>query len=331
MFKYLIAAVPAFFLSFVDVEARTSNFKIDAVSDARNATIHIPDDIFEAGVSAPVVFAFHGPGSSETAFERRSQIIEEADRRGYIAVIPNGSKRKGYKGSFWNVAPFLEPNDEYSLETDEEFVRLLIEFLDKDGFVDHSRIFATGFSMGGMMAYKLGCTMPETFSAIAVVAGALTTTDCNPSDPVSLFHLHGMSDERIPYYGGATGLGDSAWPEAMTAIRAWEARTQCGPAETVPVSTEGMCRRSTCQDGNIVEHCVSYDLGHAWAGRKLSKAELVAYGEQKETAFKATEMIFDFFDDVPGRYIPEEDVVEEDGAATPAADEIEVQALDTAD
>lgn len=305
MFKYIAAALPAFFLSFSDVEARTSNFKIDAVSASRNATIHIPDEIYDAGVAAPVVFAFHGPGSSLINFKRKSHIIEEADRRGYIVVIPNGFTRPDYKGGFWDVAPFLQENKDYALETDEDFVSMLLDFLDQDGFVDHGRVFATGFSMGGMMAYKLGCTMPEIFSAVAVVAAAQTTEDCNPSVPVSVFHLHGMADERVPYFGGAVE-GGITWPDTMSTIRKWEAQNQCGRAETVPMADEGMCRRSSCVDGNVVQHCVSYELGHAWAGRKRSKSELVAYGEEKPTVFKATEMIFDFLDTVPGREVEEE-------------------------
>lgn len=303
MFKSLGAALPVVFLSFFanSAEALTSTYKLDALSQKRSATIHIPDSVIDAGATAPVVFAFHGPGSSAITMEWQTKILDEADAKGFIVVMPNGTQRENFTGLYWNVAPFLAPDEDYALMSDEDFVMHLLDYLDEREVADRSRVYAAGFSMGGMMAYKLGCTMPEVFSAVAVVSGAMTTEDCAPGLPVSLFHLHGMQDNRIPYAGGEAFAGSGrSWPSVMEEIRTWKARQSCGPDRSFPIEDEGICFVSSCGDGQEVQHCISYEGGHEWAGKTQSVTAVREYGETP-SLLKATPMVFDFLEGVPGR------------------------------
>jgi len=315
MSKLIMAAVSALVLaSATAVGAATSNYTVDNVAESRTATLHIPDGFEEDGVKAPVIVAFHGPGTSAGNFEYMTRILDEADKRGYVVIIPNGSPRSQYEGLYWNVAPFLEPGDDYSLKTDEEFVVSLIDFLDEKGVVDRSRIFATGFSMGGMMAYKLACNMSDLFSAIAVVAGAETTVSCTPAFPVSVFHLHGLKDDRVPPGGGEVFEGSGVvWPNVREKLLGWRTRMSCGAEEMKSLPGENYCFTSECHEGHLVRYCAAGSFGHEWPGRTRSKLYTKAYGEQK-SSLDATTMILDFLDEVPGREIaddPTEEPVEE--------------------
>jgi poly(3-hydroxybutyrate) depolymerase len=44
---------------------------------------------------------------------------------------------------------------------DLEFFRVMIKKFESELCIDQSRIFSSGFSMGGLMSYALACAMPE--------------------------------------------------------------------------------------------------------------------------------------------------------------------------
>ena len=65
--------------------------------------------------------------------------------------------------------------------------------------VDASRVYATGFSAGGMAAYWLGIQMAPVFAAIAPNAGAtLLGFDFPPSEPVAVLDTSGLHDRTVP-------------------------------------------------------------------------------------------------------------------------------------
>ncbi len=69
--------------------------------------------------------------------------------------------------------------------------------------IDPNRIFATGMSNGGMMAFRLACEMSDVFKAIASVAGTDNTVVCKPSKPLSVVHIHARDDDHVLFVGGA--------------------------------------------------------------------------------------------------------------------------------
>lgn len=76
-----------------------------------------------------------------------------------------------------------------------DFVRALIEHFDENLCIDRDRIFATGFSYGGMMSVALGCEMGDVFRAIAPMSGS-RTSGCNleKTDRVAFWGAHGVDD-----------------------------------------------------------------------------------------------------------------------------------------
>lgn len=77
---------------------------------------------------------------------------------------------------------------------DVAFIRSLIGKLKEELNVDGDRIYVTGISNGGMMAYKLGCELSDQIAAIAPIDGCLYSTQKPLASPVSVIAFHGKQD-----------------------------------------------------------------------------------------------------------------------------------------
>ena len=315
MKKLSSASVYALCLSFFlpsAASAYTTNYSVQSGNIKRSAVIHIPDQILEQKTKAPVVYAFHGQGSAASTMEGRTALVDAADKDGFIVVFPDGVHREGYPGRYWNVAPFELDTVEGTLLSDRGLIEKTLGQLDADGVVDHSRISAVGFSMGGIMAYKLACEMPDVFSAIAVVAGVDTSSNCVQGLPVSIFQIHGFQDNRIPFSGGQVtpGVGPE-WPSVSAKINEWKGRQQCVSEATYVSESNVTCVRSTCGGGAVVESCLAFNGGHAWMGKDNRKSFKVNFGDEQSSQFDLTGKIVDFLMAAPARYVaPIEAVVE---------------------
>jgi hypothetical protein len=64
--------------------------------------------------------------------------------------------------------------------------------------------------MGGMMSYKLACTITDKIAAIGSHSGYplgdMSPNSCSPSRPVPVCHTHGVSDNFVAYSGVKTYL-----------------------------------------------------------------------------------------------------------------------------
>jgi len=78
---------------------------------------------------------------------------------------------------------------------DLAFFRAMMDKFESELCIDTSRIFASGFSMGGSMSYALACAMPEKMRAIAMYSGG-NMSGCDQSNrgPVPIFISHGTED-----------------------------------------------------------------------------------------------------------------------------------------
>ena len=142
----------------------------------------------------------------------------------------------------------------------------LLDRLGRQYPIDRKRIFATGISNGGLFSYRLACELSGRIAAAASVAATLIS-ECSPSRPVSILHVHGLEDQNIPFEGGqgARGVVNLEWPAAQDGIERW--RTLDGCPATVKTTVSGAVTASSwapCRSGTEVRLVTIAGLGHTW-------------------------------------------------------------------
>ena len=224
----------------------------------RSYFIHIPAGLTSQEAS-PLVFVFHGYQESGTSARNYTGFDQIADENSFIVVYPNGSGSSGARS--WNGSGCCG----YALqnEVDEPaFVRAILADVETLLSVDAKRIYATGFSNGALLSYRLACEMSDTFAAVAPAGGVLMYEPCAPQQPVSLMHVHGMQDSVVPFEGGGSGI---QFPPVEESLNAWMTLDGCSGEEQT--EQDGILTHTTygvCEPGISVELYAIDGIGHSW-------------------------------------------------------------------
>ena len=246
----------------------------------RSAVVHVPP-LYDRAVPMPVMLAFHGGGANADNMVRFSGLNEKADEAGFIAVYPNGTGRLSRMLTFngGNCCGQAAANG----VDDVEFTRRLLDDVANACTIDPKRVFATGMSNGGIMAYRLASELSDRIAAIAPVGGPMGTKGCRPGRPVSVIHFHGTDDAFAPFQGGrGRGLSGTSFFSVDHSIAAWVEADGCGPTPVtirLPDTTDDgtAVTRTTYgqgKDGAEVVLIVIEGGGHTWPGRESRLASL---------------------------------------------------------
>jgi polyhydroxybutyrate depolymerase len=254
------------------IQAGDSERKLTAGGLERTYTLHVPPG-WDSARAVPVVFVFHGHALSvPDVLTYGFNVI--ADKNGFLVVYPVG------EGGDWSVGTCgggCCDRGALSQVDDIAFVRQILADLGANASIDPKRIYSTGFSSGGCFSYRLACEMSDTFAAIAPVAGALVYAPCQPQQPVSVLHVHGLSDSIVPYAGGT----NCQFPRVEQSIATWARLDGCtGSAKVEKQGKITHTVHASCLSGSAVELYTIVDVYHTWPG---------------ENIFPTTETIWDFF------------------------------------
>lgn len=250
-------------------------------SRERTYLVHLPPG-FEGRGALPVLLAFHGGGGSAQGFQKYAGLDAIADREGFVVVYPDGSGRLGRRLLTWN-AGLCCGHARDSRSDDVGFALRILADLARDLPLDRTRVYATGHSNGGMLAYRLAAEAAERIAAIAPVAGEMQLASFAPARPVAVLHVHSVDDPRALYAGG---LGP---PFPLTTVRVehkpveaelarWARLAGCAPAASVieqrraPASradaghTATLLSFAPCAGGVDVRLWKLTGAGHGWPG-----------------------------------------------------------------
>jgi len=167
----------------------------------REYIMYIPPSI-ESRTNLPVIFNFHGYQGIANNFFNMTELTDIADKNGIVLVYPQGAPLDGGP-SHWNAAPFNSSSFvNKSNVNDLEFFLHLLDEVNQNNILDLNRVYAIGYSNGGMFSHFLACNTQNVFAAIGDVAGTMLTdafNSCNPSSPIPVLKIHGTNDGVVPY------------------------------------------------------------------------------------------------------------------------------------
>ncbi len=154
---------------------------------------------YDPQVTYPLAIGLHGVGGTASSI-RPFMNIENGSTPAIVAY-PQGLSLGAGTSSAWNAGTCCEPATLIQ-PNDVKFISRLIDNIENQFITDKSRVWAIGFSNGGMMAYRLGCEISDQITGIGVGAGSLTVGTCAPNKKFSVIHIHGDLDNDVPMNGG---------------------------------------------------------------------------------------------------------------------------------
>ena len=225
---------------------------------SREYLIYFPSS-FNGASAAPLVLNFHGFGGNFSEYAAYTSMRSLADTEGFILVYPQGSLMNGY--SHWN--PSLPSLENKSNADDFGFIEALIQQLLNDYVIDSEKIYACGYSNGGMMSFGLANHKSNLIAAAASVSGTMLETDNTPDHPMPVLMIHGTSDGVIPY------AGNNEYASVESTLAFWR---NFNSTDSVPysnsITTGGNSIEyeyySNGNNGVSVEHYKINQGGHEW-------------------------------------------------------------------
>jgi polyhydroxybutyrate depolymerase len=200
----------------------------------------------------PVVMDFHPLGGTGARQQSLSNFGAVANARGFIAVWPNGV------GNSWNVGRCCGTAQQQRID-DVAFARAIVRDLQADAAcIDTRRVYATGCSNGGGMAYKVACDAADTFAGVAPVDFDCITNPtnnpscgmCTPSRPITEVQFRGTRDTAVPFNGGNTPVvAGLAFPGAVQNFMIWGMINRCTGTPQSVAGRPGCMRFPMCAGG----------------------------------------------------------------------------------
>jgi polyhydroxybutyrate depolymerase len=257
----------------------------------RTFSIHVPPGL-DPSTAAPLVLAFHGGGQNAWQFESFTHIHAKSDSSGFVLVEADGTPALGPSAipppppdsgvvlEVWNAGNCCEYAAQLNGDVDDVgFVGAMIDSIKGQICIDPKRVFATGFSNGGMLSHRLACQMSDRIASIVAVSGGSGETDydktphptlfpCRPARPVPVLHIHGTQDTCYPFDGGWGPLSLVTFEPVMVTIQDWVTRNGCGSGSPRTVFNNGAasCQLYPCPKQGEVELCTIDGGGHYWPG-----------------------------------------------------------------
>jgi polyhydroxybutyrate depolymerase len=214
----------------------------------------------------PAVLVLHGLGVDRFGMAAVAPWAEAVARDDFVAVFPQGVLNS------WNVGPCCPPASLAGVD-DIGFLGRVVDQVVARPDVDPDRLYLTGFSNGGIMAYALACARTDDFAAVAPMA-AVNLTGCTPSRPISLLHQHGDPDPTVPYDGSASLsqlLSSKPFPPVPSSVAAWAEADGCDAQPDRTDERDGVTvdEWPGCPKGITVELITYPGNGHNWPTEPL--------------------------------------------------------------
>ncbi len=270
----------------------------------RQYLVYIPQG-YDVQKIYPVIIIFHGGGGqAEVTFESNNW-KSFADEKGFIAVLPDGSRE-----DMDSPASFANNPQTWNDGSGRSAIGAVERNVDDVGFINKmivqikdtlpnisEKFFATGFSNGASMTFRMARENPEIFSAVAPVAGSDWMPDLVPTSSLPrLLYITGTEDPLNPFEGGDIFIGNSyagTKPDVEEMIVRWTILLNCENQFTTNAQQDIRTYQFECSIDNQLKMLALIGHGHHWPGSDSFLPNAVI-GENT-TSLNANEVIWDFF------------------------------------
>lgn len=250
----------------------------------RKYLVHIPVK-YSNNTKTPLVIALHGGAGNAEDSPAFFHLNPKADQEGFILAYPEGTGKDlaGKHFGSWNAGRCCSSAKDENID-DVGFIREMIAKLKTDFNIDEKRIYATGFSNGAQMAFRLACEMSEEIAAVASGGSVGSYDACNPKRPVPIFFFHGIADTVSPYEGGSecgVAIADFLISMGLPAernpfvcegneayIAKWRKFNGCSDVSKLTFNNgNATCDTyDQCNDKAEITFCKVEGMGHIWPG-----------------------------------------------------------------
>jgi polyhydroxybutyrate depolymerase len=233
--------------------------------------------IYNGNEAVPLVVALHGLGDEVSNFQGVGfQAV--ADTANFIVVYPEALIDPLFtQATAWNSGAGTFGISLNSDVDDLGFINALIDTISAHYNIDQSKIFATGFSMGGFMSNRLACELNDRIASIASVAGPIGgELDCQPGQSIPVCHFHGTSDTQVGYGTAGGGVQDNTFGTNVSDwIAFWTSNNGCEnlsiEGQFPNLANDGYIvdyqEYAGCADDSRVVHYKIHGADHTWLFR----------------------------------------------------------------
>jgi len=254
----------------------------------RQYIVHIPAKYFETENPVPLLLLLHGAGGNGHGMETFTGFDGLSDKEDFIVAYPDAIN------TAWNDGR----GDEASEIDDVGYLAHIIDSVAAKANIDRTRVYAAGYSRGGMMSYRLGCVLSDQLAAVASVASTFPIyllTECKNAPPKAVMVIQGTDDPVVPWMGI-----QSAYLSAADTMKYWAQHNECpviGPIKDAPdLNPLDGTRLLTQEAVKCKQPFVLYSVfhgGHTWPGHPVDMGGFDAGLTSRD--FDASTTIWEFF------------------------------------
>ena len=298
-----------------DAPPASDEIRLQVDGRERTYRLFIPESRRGTG-PMPLIVVLHGTFGDGAKMQSGLGFDPHARRLGFAVAYPDAYTPPGSRSTWrWNDGRGTLRSSQEGVD-DVAFLRALVTDAAGRTSIDTDRVFVTGASNGGIMAYRAACEAPDLFRGAAPVIGNVAepiANSCRPSRPIDILAINGVADPWVPYAGGEVCDGAPRrlceGGPVISATRSAGIFASAAGCQAAPTSTRrppqvddgtsveeirwSGCRgRSNAASGRIVLLAV-HGGGHAWPPNTPQGGE-ERFGKGSQN-LDATAEIVDFF------------------------------------
>jgi polyhydroxybutyrate depolymerase len=182
------------FIAFAQSSYTTENLVFDGLN--RQYKIYIPST-YDGLSQYPLIFTFHGGAGTFDDSIAMNDFSALAENENFIAVYPQAAVDPADGSNSWIHKAPTSHDDIY-------FIEAIIDALSNQLSIDTNRVYACGYSEGGIFSYELACRLNNKIAAISSVSGSMLTDSfrnsyynlgfCSPVHPTAVLLIQGTAD-----------------------------------------------------------------------------------------------------------------------------------------